>query len=166
MAINITLHDFLLEQKIEALLKNEKTGSLIIRFSETCPKGIVLTLKMPQEIVHYMFMKEDASSSMEILSLLKNAKFGIVERHLPRGNKEFVSTKKHSKELPRSFYASPMKVLLKLDIVEKECAICFDGLRDIALDPCGHIFCHKCSNMITECPVCRIKIQNRRKVYL
>lgn len=47
-----------------------------------------------------------------------------------------------------------------------ECAICFDGEREIALQPCGHkCLCTNCSEGLEICPICRTKIQGTLKVF-
>ena len=51
---------------------------------------------------------------------------------------------------------------------ELACPICLDVLEDAAALPCGHIFCDPCvsrDRQMRECPVCRVAIQQKRRVY-
>lgn len=45
------------------------------------------------------------------------------------------------------------------------CGICFDNQREIALIPCGHTFCAKCSMNITKCATCRKDIVSKLRLY-
>ena len=45
-----------------------------------------------------------------------------------------------------------------------ECAICFDAEVNCTLN-CGHQLCHVCANLCKECPMCRVPITHRIKVF-
>jgi ankyrin repeat protein len=45
-----------------------------------------------------------------------------------------------------------------------ECAICFDMEVNCTLN-CGHQFCHACANLCKVCPMCRVPITHRIKVF-
>jgi hypothetical protein len=45
------------------------------------------------------------------------------------------------------------------------CSICFDCTVDTRLDPCGHMYCRKCTLHSAQCPRCRQYISTRQKVY-
>jgi hypothetical protein len=47
------------------------------------------------------------------------------------------------------------------------CLICFVNKRDIIIYPCNHICsCEKCSSLLHKCPICRIKITAKIKVFI
>eukprot|EP00300_Choanocystis_sp_HF-7_P012613 c17958_g1_i1.p2 GENE.c17958_g1_i1~~c17958_g1_i1.p2 ORF type:complete len:322 (+),score=57.22 c17958_g1_i1:35-1000(+) len=50
------------------------------------------------------------------------------------------------------------------------CSICLDTPKDAALVPCGHSFCHTCSQKLQEtkktCPICRKKIKQVNVLYI
>ena len=48
---------------------------------------------------------------------------------------------------------------------EKQCAVCMDKEKDVALDPCGHRVCAVCSQSLDECPTCRQNIAGRIRLY-
>ena len=49
---------------------------------------------------------------------------------------------------------------------QNECCICYDGRNDTVVLPCRHqICCSKCCDDIDECPICRVRIQQRIKTY-
>ncbi len=46
------------------------------------------------------------------------------------------------------------------------CVICYESDRDALYLPCKHnTACIKCSKILKECPICRIKIQDLVKIY-
>lgn len=46
------------------------------------------------------------------------------------------------------------------------CAICLSQPLQVALIPCGHVCtCSDCSSLVTTCPVCRLAISSRLRVY-
>lgn len=47
-----------------------------------------------------------------------------------------------------------------------ECAICLENEVKIVLRPCGHVTCFTCSNMITDCHLCRTFVKNKVHVFL
>lgn len=47
----------------------------------------------------------------------------------------------------------------------KECVVCEDADKCIALFPCSHlVLCDACKDLVNECPICRGKIDERRKI--
>lgn len=49
----------------------------------------------------------------------------------------------------------------------RQCKICFDGLVDMVLLPCGHLFCCRvCANILSNCSMCRKKITGRVQALL
>lgn len=47
-----------------------------------------------------------------------------------------------------------------------ECIICMDRTPTVALDPCGHTFCHQCIRGQGRCLICRQFIMSRLNIYL
>lgn len=46
-----------------------------------------------------------------------------------------------------------------------ECIVCLAGLREVAFD-CGHLCaCNGCANSLALCPVCRVPITERRRIF-
>ena len=46
------------------------------------------------------------------------------------------------------------------------CAICLDKERDVIVKPCNHYcLCGSCSREVSECPMCKKRIQKREKVF-
>ena len=48
---------------------------------------------------------------------------------------------------------------------ELQCQICYENRLDIVLNPCGHMFCHKCFKDNSKCFVCRKDVTNVIKVF-
>ena len=48
---------------------------------------------------------------------------------------------------------------------EKQCAVCMDKEKDVALDPCGHRVCAECAPSLNECPMCKQNIDRRMRLY-
>ena len=46
-----------------------------------------------------------------------------------------------------------------------ECDVCFDRNKDCAFN-CGHMSCSECAELLEMCHICRLKITDKRKVYL
>ena len=47
------------------------------------------------------------------------------------------------------------------------CCICRDSEIATALCPCGHVTCcSECSEKLTECPLCRKKIEHIQRIFL
>ncbi|ESO93081.1 hypothetical protein LOTGIDRAFT_119885 [Lottia gigantea] len=47
------------------------------------------------------------------------------------------------------------------------CKICMDNEVQVTFIPCRHLVtCEECSNLVTECPICRKHIRERMKIYL
>jgi pSer/pThr/pTyr-binding forkhead associated (FHA) protein len=46
------------------------------------------------------------------------------------------------------------------------CKICFDGVIDVVLYPCGHlVICQECAKKVSDCPICRMVICDVVKMY-
>ncbi len=49
---------------------------------------------------------------------------------------------------------------------EKMCKVCLDTVSDMVLLPCSHLcVCRSCGNVFQRCPVCRMNIRAKVKVY-
>ena len=49
----------------------------------------------------------------------------------------------------------------------KECVVCQDADRCVALFPCSHLaLCAGCQNLVEDCPICRGKIEERKMIKL
>lgn len=47
------------------------------------------------------------------------------------------------------------------------CCVCLDGKSNMALIPCGHVcLCFNCSKSFTECPICRLQIENKVQIFI
>lgn len=56
---------------------------------------------------------------------------------------------------------------LSAGIPGASCCVCCDRGADAALVPCGHAaFCHPCSKRLRLCPICRVPIAKRQRIYL
>ncbi len=49
---------------------------------------------------------------------------------------------------------------------ESKCVVCLEAARDVVFMPCFHVVsCWNCGLRVSECPVCRVAIQQKRRVY-
>jgi baculoviral IAP repeat-containing protein 7/8 len=48
---------------------------------------------------------------------------------------------------------------------EKVCKVCYEKETDVALIPCGHVFCRHCAFLVNDCPICRRTIQKKVKLF-
>ena len=49
---------------------------------------------------------------------------------------------------------------------EQKCVVCLESNRDVVFMPCFHVVsCWNCGLRVSECPVCRVAIQQKRRVY-
>lgn len=47
-----------------------------------------------------------------------------------------------------------------------QCIICFENQMSVAFRPCSHVACcTTCATTITECPLCRAKIDESFRLY-
>jgi hypothetical protein len=57
----------------------------------------------------------------------------------------------------------------KAKTTENECVICLTASKEVAFIPCGHLCCcSKCGlkTSLLQCPVCRLNITSRQKIFL
>jgi len=57
----------------------------------------------------------------------------------------------------------------KAKTTENECVICLTTSKEVAFIPCGHLCCcSKCGlkSSLLQCPVCRLNITSRQKIFL
>jgi hypothetical protein len=55
---------------------------------------------------------------------------------------------------------------MKKATVEEECKVCFDGVADHCLVPCGHTgLCQICVGRIDRCPFCKTEIMHAQKLW-
>lgn len=48
----------------------------------------------------------------------------------------------------------------------EDCVVCLSFKRDTVLIPCGHYTtCNSCAGTLTQCPICRVSIQYRQRVF-
>eukprot|EP01066_Platyproteum_vivax_P011701 Platyproteum_vivax@DN5308_c0_g1_i1.p2 len=53
------------------------------------------------------------------------------------------------------------------DEPKKGCIVCMRNVVDCALQPCGHAqTCLDCGSVVEECPICRVPIMGRVKIFL
>lgn len=49
---------------------------------------------------------------------------------------------------------------------DRDCVICLDGEANCLFLNCGHIkCCMDCAQYVEECPMCRVKLEDRRQKY-
>eukprot|EP00035_Acanthoeca_spectabilis_P035054 m.32262 g.32262 ORF g.32262 m.32262 type:complete len:232 (+) comp7023_c0_seq2:2583-3278(+) len=72
------------------------------------------------------------------------------------------------------FKGRTSKDLAKVADMDPNCIVCYGADKDIAIEPCGHLICHKCfdkirqsaSSMQQTCPYCRAPITGARPALL
>jgi hypothetical protein len=95
----------------------------------------------------------------------------MVEQEKKEKHGEKTGTQPEAKETPRDLVEATNLVseILDREIGEGEksqCVICMDKSRCVVLFPCKHLCtCEICSANITDCPLCRAKIQSKEKIY-
>ncbi|XP_008803352.1 sacsin [Phoenix dactylifera] len=45
------------------------------------------------------------------------------------------------------------------------CRVCLNAEVNIAVVPCGHVLCHRCSAAVTRCPFCRTQVSRTMKIF-
>jgi hypothetical protein len=51
-------------------------------------------------------------------------------------------------------------------VVEDECRVCYDGVSDHCLVPCGHTgLCESCALRMKNCPFCKMEIVHAQKMW-
>ena len=53
----------------------------------------------------------------------------------------------------------------KQNLGNLECSICMSRNKDCIMIPCGHTFCSICSYNFYDCPMCRLKIEKKIKIF-
>jgi len=49
----------------------------------------------------------------------------------------------------------------------KFCKVCIEEITNALLEPCNHLcVCEGCANRLTNCPICRAKIENVKKIFI
>ncbi|KAH9612108.1 hypothetical protein KSS87_002588 [Heliosperma pusillum] len=46
-----------------------------------------------------------------------------------------------------------------------QCRICLAAEVDVAMIPCGHVLCRRCSSAVSRCPFCRIQVSKTMKIF-
>ncbi|XP_045802740.1 E3 ubiquitin-protein ligase RGLG4-like [Trifolium pratense] len=47
---------------------------------------------------------------------------------------------------------------------QSACPVCLTNTRDLAFG-CGHMTCRNCGSWLSHCPLCRVRITSRLRVY-
>ena len=72
-------------------------------------------------------------------------------------NKDFCGVKRERDESRRQLEESQRKL---------ECCMCMDATVSILFLPCRHLsVCEECAGVVSECPTCRVTIEDRVSVY-
>uniref|UniRef100_A0A914D788 RING-type domain-containing protein n=1 Tax=Acrobeloides nanus TaxID=290746 RepID=A0A914D788_9BILA len=51
--------------------------------------------------------------------------------------------------------------------LKKVCCICWDKRPETALFPCGHAkFCDLCAQQCKKCPICRVNVESRKRIFM
>lgn len=45
------------------------------------------------------------------------------------------------------------------------CRICLGAEVSMAIVPCGHVLCHRCSSAVSRCPFCRVQVSRTMKIF-
>ncbi|KAL3718738.1 hypothetical protein ACJRO7_003791 [Eucalyptus globulus] len=62
----------------------------------------------------------------------------------------------------------------KADVASKEadmakaawvCRVCLSAEVDVAIVPCGHVLCRRCSSAVSRCPFCRLQVMKTMKIF-
>ena len=75
-------------------------------------------------------------------------------------NKEFIKIINQNEEITKKYFS-------KITTSISTCKICYMNKVDFCLNPCGHLFCNDCLELLNlnECSLCRKKIINKIKIY-
>ncbi|GAB4842777.1 hypothetical protein Ancab_012752 [Ancistrocladus abbreviatus] len=46
-----------------------------------------------------------------------------------------------------------------------QCRVCLSAEVDIALVPCGHVLCRRCSSAVSKCPFCRVQVSKAMRIF-
>ena len=74
-------------------------------------------------------------------------------------------------QLFKNYKQTHNKMMLMIAFVPREfmshdaCAVCLSNPKNIVLVPCGHTCCSTCSQSLSECMMCRTKIDSKQKMY-
>ena len=54
----------------------------------------------------------------------------------------------------------------KNDIIVPKCSVCYENNSIIMFIGCGHVCsCNECSNRLSNCPICRMRINGRQRIF-
>ena len=54
----------------------------------------------------------------------------------------------------------------KEDIIVPKCSVCYENNSIIMFIGCGHVCsCNECSNRLSNCPICRMRINGRQRIF-
>ncbi|XP_031371785.1 sacsin isoform X1 [Punica granatum] len=45
------------------------------------------------------------------------------------------------------------------------CRVCLTGEVDMAMVPCGHVLCRRCSSAVSRCPFCRVQVTKSMRIF-
>lgn len=80
----------------------------------------------------------------------------------------FISSAQVSKTLDRQRHETAKLLEEREELVaQRQCTVCRDETADanVALVPCGHVFCGRCVDQLQSCPTCRSRITGRLRIY-
>lgn len=46
-----------------------------------------------------------------------------------------------------------------------QCRVCLTSEVDVAMIPCGHVLCRRCSSAVTRCPFCRLQVTKAMRIF-
>ena len=46
-----------------------------------------------------------------------------------------------------------------------QCRVCLTNEVDVAIVPCGHVLCRRCSSAVSRCPFCRLQVSKAMKIF-
>ncbi len=92
--------------------------------------------------------------------------FGSRPFRFPPSGKNFKNFNEYAKlgdevrvVLPRHL---KIEYLRKVSVKENACNLCFDHIANVILLPCEHCgFCNTCADQLENCPLCRVRIENK-----
>lgn len=118
-----------------------------------------------------------AANLVQIVEKYEYKKNGGQPPRVPAQNPVSVQAPSPNVNPVPSVVQDPAPEPVKMDVSEEnkpssdkdeltKCKVCFERDVDIAINPCGHVYCQKCLPSFKACPHCRGPIQGHMKVYL